>query len=390
MVCRPNNTICYFGDSITGLIGPYRQKTDSSYQSKGFIDWAQNLSGQRLQSLLPVGVPGQRSDEALARIVGDVIAQQPGYCHVLIGTNDSGVLSLEQTKANLTAIWTTLSNAGIVVLAGTIPPRNVYADTPTKAARYALNQWIRDQGRKLGIVVVDHAAVLDIPQWGASAGWNNQSINTADGIHPTTIAAALMGQALAQAINFLVPPNPPLTTSETDGVNFLQYNRFVGGGSGSVPTGWTANSFGTAPTYSKTARTDNVPGSWQTIAVANGEYAGYLTSTSSSVDGSAVAVGDQIVGTLEYSLSNLGVAETTQRFYIAVRFWNGSVWSYVYDLQSVDNHPAWSRSGVARTPPATVPAGTQLIQLAIYLLGGGTYNLDRASLVNISKWGIAA
>jgi hypothetical protein len=106
---------------------------------------------------------------------------------------------------------------------------------------------------------------------------------------------------------------------------------------------------------------------------------------SPNVDSSGLD-GQQVIGMVEYSISDLdpAPAANAQAFYMNVQSYNGSgfnasladlYWDATYENQGSD-----ARSGVLRTPAFTVPNDSVVLQMIVHLTGGGTYDLDRASL----------
>jgi lysophospholipase L1-like esterase len=402
---RNTNTIIWLGDSITGngggklspgaiasLTASSTAYDETKQYARGFWVWAQNLSGQRLRTIHNAGVGGETSAQILARVQGDVVAYTPGWCHVQAGTNDIGQgVSAATTKANLTAIWDALDTAGIRILVGTIPPRASYTGSQ-RADAELLNSWIVDQGRqRANLVVVDYHAVLAYPGT-SGAGAYNLTYNY-DTVHPSVSGAYAMGRLLADTLTLLVPPANFLLTGEGDARNLLTANtRFLSGGSGGVIGGWGLTTSGTPTlTYAKVARTDNVPGNWQSVVMDPANGVNFVLVNNASV-GASLAIGDTVTGALEYQLSGLDATGTTgtKAFQLILTAYNGSSFTSVAtDLATAtENFPTASRSGVLRTPPLTVPSGTTLMQLQIKAFGGGTYLFDRAAIYNHTKLGL--
>jgi lysophospholipase L1-like esterase len=376
---RASNSIVWMGDSITQNGGAVVGNT--SYNGRGFWCWAQDFLGHRFRTLADAGIAGQTSAQVLARFTTDVVQLGPGWVHILAGTNDNtGTASVSATEANLTAMYDQADLAGIRVIAGTIPPRSTYTGNQ-RAFGEQLNDWIRDQGRRRpNFIVADYAAVLTDP----ATGTYYSGLSIVDGVHPSQPGAARMGQALYGAVVNFAPNYSPLSPSEGDSTNLLPKGRFSAGGAGAVPTGWADGGGGTS-TYGKVARTDSLPGNWQSVTVSTAGNR-YLQGTNISVDGSNLSIGDTVSAAVEYQLSGLdqAAAVNTQGFFLNLQCYNGSsFFAKVYDMYwdtSYENQPAWSRSGVLKTPPLVIPATTTLIQVVISMAGGGTYLLDRVTV----------
>jgi lysophospholipase L1-like esterase len=394
-------TIIPLGDSFTGNGGghlspgaiasltagsiTYDEKLN---YSRGFWVWAMNLLGQRLRVIHDAGVGGETTVQILARTPGDVVAFKPGWCHLLAGINDVAQnVPLATTKANLTSIWDQLDAAGIRIIVGTIGPLASYVSTQ-RAQIEQINAWIRDQARQRGMVLVDYHAVLVNA---TSNGVYSTGLNF-DSTHPNTLGSYFMGLAMANAISPLIAgaPFPYLLSGQGDSTNLLVEGRFGTTGNGSPLTGnWGVATTGTPSiTWSKVPRTD-IPGNWQSIAMLAGANVAFAISGNASV-GANLAIGDTVIGCLEYQLSGLDTAGTAgnHSFYLQLQAYNGASFTLTAaDLLPLDaaGFPTASRSGVLLTPPITVPAGTTLMQMQIKGNGGGTYLIDRAGMFNITR-----
>jgi lysophospholipase L1-like esterase len=391
----PANTIVWLGDSFTGNGGGVGTPNPTLNYSRGFQHWGLNLLGQRLRTLTNAGVGGQTTVQVAARVASDVIALRPGWCHVLVGCNDiTQSVPLATTQANLSAIWDALDRAGIRCVQGTIGPRGSW--TGTQRAQFeALNAWIRDQSRRRNLVLVDYHAVLTQPS-GGGAGAYGTGLNY-DVTHPNTLGCYFMGLALANALSPLISgaPCPLLLSGEGDATNLLTQGRFGTGGSGSALSGAWGMALAGSPTltYAKVARTD-IPGSWQSILMAVGASVAFTASSNANV-GASLAIGESVVGVVEYQLSALDTAGTAGNhlFHMQVQTYNGSSFTTTAaDLSPLDStgFPTASRNGVLLTPPLVVPAATTLVQMQIKASAGGTYLFDRAGIFNVSRLGIAA
>lgn len=399
---RQANTIVWFGDSITGNGDAYSYPGNGaavvniSTHPRGFWCHAQNLLGQRLRTLFNAGIGGNTTTQMLARIQTDVIAYNPSWCHVLGGTNDVlNAVPRATTRANLTAIWDALDAAGIRVVAGTIPPSDStrYASGTNKADLENLNGWILNQGRvRKNFVVVDYHASLAAMK---SLGVYDTGL-TFDGTHPSSQGAFQMGKRLAAVLSPLIPNNIMLSNSETDSTNLIaQGGRFATGGSGAVNTasdGSFSSHMPAGATYSKAPRTDGVNGQWQVFTTPAGGGGGWIQFN--ITPGAALAVGDMISAAVEYDISGLDQAATTnsQYFYLKVQSYNGTAFTdMIYDLYTVPgsdaNMSAADRAGILRTPPVVVPAGTTVMTVNVFMYGGGTFKLDRVTARNITKQG---
>lgn len=140
-----------------------------------------------------VGIGGERTDQALARLEADVIAQRPDIVTVMYGTNDSWVdqgktasrLSEQDYTANLREIVRRLRAAQIRVVLMTEPKfgeqnqRNgVNEEANVRLSRYVEHG--RAVARELQVPLVDHFGGWDAEQ---RRGRVLQALTT-DGCHP--------------------------------------------------------------------------------------------------------------------------------------------------------------------------------------------------------------
>lgn len=166
-----------------------------------------------------LGIGGERTDQALARLQRDVISQRPHLVTVMYGTNDSWVdpgktesrLSAAQYEANLRTIVRQLQEARIQVVLMTEPRfgeenrRNGLGEEPNlRLARYV--EIGRAVARDLQLPLVDHFG-----------GWTTEQVGgrrlqpwTTDGCHPNfdghADLASRMLPVIAPLVRTLSPP----------------------------------------------------------------------------------------------------------------------------------------------------------------------------------------
>jgi hypothetical protein len=340
-------------------------------------------------------VGGERTDQILARVQSDVVAYQPGYCHVLAGTNDvAQAVPMATIQANFTAIWNVLDAAGIRVLTGTIPPRATYTGT-MQVDTLLLNNWLRAQGRvRRNLTVIDYFSVLVAP--GLATGRTDlQALDPVDGIHPTAIGAGIMGRELSTTISTFAPASLDLPTAENivGNGNLLQYwNRFRQSTAMTVapPSGWVQSWTGTVPTFSGVARTDNIPGKWQQIVVPSGTQ-GTMDAFSYAFAAGTLQPGDTIYATAEYQVSSLpqspggGTSGFGMVLGTSTALNSGGARSGdLYYFAGNPNFPSFDRSGVFRTPPYIIPTGgADTTVLVRFFMTAGTYLLDRVGIFKV-------
>jgi lysophospholipase L1-like esterase len=403
---RPvNNTLVLLGDSIT-FNGGRTDYSPNQYQGNGYWCWAQFLLGHLFKFLANLSGTGRTTADMLP-FLPNVLAYNPAWVHILLGTNDVGVsFGTSQITTNLAQMLDFFERNGIRVILGTLPPRSGLTAAQFLVQRQ-VNQWIRVQARtRSNVIVVDYYATLTSQ---AGTGWATLNylsagvnILTSDNTHPIPNGAYLMGQALANAVKAAgVTGGYDVISDDQDATNVMLDAQMQAGGSGSAPTGWNASavSNGGSVAYTKTARTDLPTRSWQTVTItpSSGGASASMTLTNPNQRPGAWAVGDTIVGFMEVSLSALDQAPATLYQVgcsLGVRFVGGSGQAddlyWVNGSTSYPNHPVVARQGLLRTPPIVIPVGTTAPELILTLGGGGTYNFDRGGILNISRYGLAA
>jgi lysophospholipase L1-like esterase len=383
-VAKHANSIAFVGDSITENGGQITANPNRSANG-AFWPWALNSISQRLGLFGNFGVSGQQSGAILSRLPG-ILAQKPGWVHVLAGTNDIlGGNSTSSCLANLTSMYDLLEAAPVCVVIGTVPPTQSMT-TAQKIMLGTINDFIRLQAyTRHEFILVDYEAALTDSLSGALP-----ATYTADGIHPNQVGGFLGGKALAAALAPRLTALPPLHASIVQGgKNLLGAGGRFFGGTGDSATGWKYQNYTVAPTLTQLPpRTDGINGFWTQYSVPNGDKVDILINV--PLAGSAYAVGDTLEFLLEYQASNLDPAPAafTTGFAPLLQAYDGGVMtSKANDLQwsaGSANYPTSDRSGVFRTSPVVVPAGTVLMQCVVQIRGGGLYRFDRATLRKIN------
>lgn len=386
---RPN-TMVALGDSLIEQAGGAPVSTD--HRSYGMLTWAQFFMGHRLKLLRNSGIGGERSDQILSRVTSGVLAHSPGYCFVIAGTNDiAQAVPVATIKANLSAIWTMLDNAGIRVVASTIPPRNTYTGTML-ADLHTLNVWIRSEGRRRrNLRVADiYSAVVNSGGTGYASGYS------ADGIHPGNKGAPYAGKAVAdtfaQIIGPLVPAALDLASGEGDPINIQTQSRFTNGtiADNTPPTGWTQAALVGGPIgYSKVARTDGLTGSWLRVTVPIGSSL-VLRNNNSLLSMGRFAIGDTVQAAMEVHRTLIDQAPAAGVSGLSMSLIAlGPSLTYAdcaWNLGN-DNQAPFDQYGVMQTEQMVTPAGTTQFQLQFTISGGQTIDFDRATIRNITRNG---
>ncbi|KLN67606.1 hypothetical protein ABM90_31190 [Rhodococcus erythropolis] len=343
--------------------------------------WGNNLLGQAFNILGNFGVGGQTTTEIRARI-GDVLATNPGWVHLLCGTNNMGIPGgLAAAKSDISAMLDIYQHEGIRVVLGTIPPRITANYTGTiKADTFALNEWIITQSRdRQGVILADYFSALS-----DNAGNFRSLIDgfnpTTDGIHLSATGGHAAGRVFAAALAAHAPKALPYSPP-SPGSNLLSNPR-PAGNSTSSPIGWTIGgaSSGSAA-WSDTLRADGL-GSWKTVAVPSG---GVLTLNSNyTLDGSRLAVGDTASAYVEYQVSSLqqDSAIDAQGIAVGLKAWNGASFFETRWCFNYFRGPNAERSGAFRVPDFVIPPTTTILALFIELRGGQSFSWDRAGIYN--------
>lgn len=203
-------TIVVLGDSISRGVRP---------GVSGKQTFAAILGREHNQTVVNVGIGGERTDQALKRLSKDVIQKRPRYALIMYGTNDSYIDAGKQTsritaeayRHNLTTIVSRLLLAGIEPVLMTPPrwaadaPKNGVGENPN----VSLEKFVvvcRDVAKDEDLPIVDHFA-----NWtDAKVGGKNLSEWTTDGCHPNPAGHAEIARLTLQTLRPLWTPNTKL------------------------------------------------------------------------------------------------------------------------------------------------------------------------------------
>ena len=236
------------------------------------------------------GNAGETSTQIAARVAADVVAAAPDLCVVLAGTNDIGQTTPVAATiiANLSAIISACTTAGIDVIIGTIPPRfnTAVADPLTTAQRTALttvNAWIRQQTSGNTVRVADWTVELS-----TGDGIEPNTAYFTDHVHPNQAGARVMAEVLAEILAPADASGPGIP-----GPRGLQGPTGPAGTAGSNGTNGTNGTNGANGDWSTAQTIRTVSGTTDTPTTSD---AGKLVKYTS---GSAVAI--TISGSLDLS-----------------------------------------------------------------------------------------
>ncbi len=133
----PNDVIVAFGDSLTFGTGA---RESESYPAV--------LSGLIGRTVVRAGVPGEVTEQGLARLPDVIEEHQPKLMIVCLGGNDMlRKLSDTQTKENLRAIIKTIKDKGIAVMLIGVPKPAVLTSAPAFYAEIAQEFAIPYEGK---------------------------------------------------------------------------------------------------------------------------------------------------------------------------------------------------------------------------------------------------
>jgi len=339
------------------------------------------------------GGSGRTSAQLLSEgHVDSVITAAPGWCVVMIGTNDiSGATTVATTVANLATIYGKLLAAGIRVMALTITPRTDTDATSGQKIR-DVNHWIRSYVRKTrGMHLADvYASILDPA--------TNKALTTSltDTVHPNGIGGGRIAKVVAAAFDPLVPKLDPLPFDGADVTNLVPNALMTGDVSGAA-TSLTVYASGT-PTYtkSKVARTDGMPGEWQqidTTVAAAPNSDGVNALWQNTAVGTSWSVGDEVFGAWEFE-TDPATPWLVRAFALSIICVGGAApntafWAFTNSSERAALPAGQSLvrldSGVMRTPNFVIPTGTTNVQLQFSIYGTGRVRLGRSTLTNVTR-----
>jgi lysophospholipase L1-like esterase len=148
------------------------------------------------------GIGGQTTPQMLVRFRPDVIALKPKVVVILAGTNDiagnTGPSTLEMIENNIASMSELAKANGIRVVLASVLPVFVYPWRPSvqQPAQkiVALNAWMRDYARRIGLVYLDyHSAMADQRQ-------GMRGDLSGDGVHPNEAGYRIMAPLTEAAI----------------------------------------------------------------------------------------------------------------------------------------------------------------------------------------------
>ena len=287
------NTFAVMGDSLeqraqttSGTIG-----TSASYTmfdaNKGFVPWLQAFLGGRLRLVTNVAVGGSNTNAWISNgQVSAIVAAAPAWCLVGAPTNDrEQSFAVATSKANMTAIFDSLSEAGIKVVAMGLTPRSAMT-AGQQAFTVDYNEWLRSLDRP-NFYIAD--PFRQLTNGGTSGTWVDPSSQkwTQEGLHPLSWSCARMARVAADVMAPIVPfldPRPvgglDFRSSGAASPNILLDAGLVDGTGGTVGKGGTGTiasnftltssdgaNFAGAVAASIVSPTDQTALPWQQLAI---------------------------------------------------------------------------------------------------------------------------
>lgn len=188
----PTGPTVLMGDSITFLWG----------SSIPGYDAANPTVFEDVPGVIDAGVPGDTTDQMLARFDTDVLSHHPGRVVILGGTNDIRHLESPTTR-NIVTMVQMAEAAGARVIVGMIPPINDWSPGMPPANAVAGNQEVADWNFELqsmahayGYTVVNYHDVMILPD-----GSQDATLFRSDRLHPDDAGYAVMWKVLAPLLH---------------------------------------------------------------------------------------------------------------------------------------------------------------------------------------------
>lgn len=370
------NTIVLLGDSNCQINSSETPGSTAWYYSdRGFFTWTNILLGQRLNILKNAGVGGQKAKLIVARISDDVLRYKPGWCFLMMGTNDLKelVTADAQFLINLyKQAIAQLTDNGIKVIISTLPPINNIT-VANKKQMDILNTWLRNYAAFLSnVYFVDmRKVVIDNTNDNWKTGTNS------DDFHFGANGGYLGGKELAVLLDPLVPAVDVLGCDFTNGASLMS-NPLLSGDVAGVATNWLWYANGSTATLSKVSRTDGKPGYWQQIemsAVGSGALF-YQNNTNVGVDWKT---GETIYARCEVEVD---AGYTAGNYNLTVRCLNGSNGTLMAASAISPISGNWSviPNGVLKTIPIVIPSNTVSVRVCYEPKFIGTSRVSRIEL----------
>jgi len=196
IVIKNGEKIVFLGDSITaiGADSPagYARQVIRGLEANGIK-----------ASMVGAGVGGNKSDQMLARMDTDVVAQHPDWMTLSCGVNDVWFdLPLDQYRQNITKIVekAQAENIKVVIMTAT----GIYEDPAGSKNQEMLpyNAFLRQLAREKNCLLADPNADLQAAVIAAGGGAQSKlgNVMTSDGIHPNALGNQVVALSLLKAL----------------------------------------------------------------------------------------------------------------------------------------------------------------------------------------------
>lgn len=397
----------FLGDSITN--GASASNFAYSYAPKA-IAMVGAMVARR--DSIEAGVPGERSDQTLARLPALLALGIQGLV-VLDGTNDAGNgVSVATYAANKIAQIKKAKRRGLPVVLCTVPPQGSGVAAATHRLIQGYNAWIKLFGPIYGCEVADVFAALANTSSGAMAS----GYDSGDGVHPNDLGHATMAVPIAKAMRRAANwrDGTGLVTGGSSAATANLIADPLNTQRASVTTSpWFefAGGTGTAPVYSFVSDTTGVlpAGRWAQMDFDATASGGTRRLCVNSTD---IAVGDVIAGAAHIQIEDVEggwfASAATGASQVSFDMSNGGTGVQVPNSQALAFNPGIPRADNAAIYdigpilfPVTVPSGLSNVVLRMNVtlatgrhvkarLGGvGLLHLTRMGIDGILNWGTA-
>lgn len=254
-------------------------------KSDGIYAWANAQLGHRLKMVGNGGVPGDTTEQILARMDA-LLAIPSDIVSVEGGTNDFAQgWPASRTITALSAIYAKVRAKGPRLVVLTTMSRSTMNNTAGYAYLATVNQFIKNYARKTpGVILADICSAMTDPATGIPY---ISPFHTADGTHQNAIGAQAMGKILADSIRPFLPSVDVFSSNNLDPLNYMR-NACNTGTTGTVANGITgtpgtqwslsAGSGTVDCAVSKVARTDGLPGEWTRLTIGATNTANIIAS----------------------------------------------------------------------------------------------------------------
>lgn len=195
---KNGETVAFLGDSITQF---------GAQSPGGYVNLvASGLAANGVTiKLIPAGISGNKSDQMLARVNGQVIAKKPEWMTLSCGVNDvwhgarGAGISLEDYKKNITEIVDRCEKAGVNVMILTATQINLPVTNELNTKLIPYNEFLRQLATERKLPLADLNADMFAEQEALkAAGITNRSLTT-DGVHMNTYGNIMMAKGVLKA-----------------------------------------------------------------------------------------------------------------------------------------------------------------------------------------------